>query len=293
MVSTRSIARSDLPEVVAFIAQLQADPAHYIGYLDTDVDALTEQLCHLEPLGLDGVIAATRAGRLVGVLAADWDTDPARVWWHGPLVDDAEHSGTTADALYEHACTLLPAGGLEQELFIDARNEHIGAFARRHGFDRERSSAILTRQLDGLPPIREIDEVMIRPLADADRNAVAVLHQQLFAGAHRSGARLDEGDQRFVLVAMRGDEIMGYLAAERQEDGQGYLDFLGVPSVARGRGIGERLIVEVCHHLRDAGSDRIHLTVREDNRGARRLYGRLGFEHERIGVPWRRRRRIR
>ncbi len=292
MVSTRSIARSDLPEVVAFIARLQADPTQYIGYLDTDADAIREQLPACEPLGLDGVIAATREGRLVGVLGTDWDTDPARVWWHGPLVDDDQWDAT-ADALYAHACALLPTGGLEQELFVDARNERIGAFARRHGFDRERSSAILTRQLEELPSIREVEGVVVRPMADTERNAVAALHQQLFAGAHRPGARLDEGAQRFVLVAMRGDELVGYLAAERQEDGQGYLDFLGVPSTARGDGIGERLIAEVCHHLRDAGSDRIHLTVREDNHGARRLYGRLGFEHERIGVPWRRPRRIR
>lgn len=293
MVSTHSIARPELAEVVAFVGRLQADPAHYIGYLDTDVDALSEQLPRLEPLGLDGVIAATREGQLVGVLGVDWDTDPARVWWHGPLVDDPVDWDATAEALYEHACALLPAGGLEQELFVDARNERIGAFARRHSFDRERSSAILTRELDQLPSIREIDGVAVRPVADTDRDAVAALHQQLFAGAHRSGARLDEGEQRFVLVATEGDELLGYLAAERQEDGQGYLDFLGVPSTARGRGVGERLIAEVCHRLRDAGSDRIHLTVREDNHGARRLYGRLGFEHERIGVPWRRPRRVR
>ena len=293
MVSTHSIARSELAEVVAFVARLQADPAHYIGYLDTDIDALTEQLSSLEPLGLDGVIAATRDGRLVGVLGVDWDTDPARVWWHGPLVDDGEDWDATADALYEHAGALLPPGGLEQELFVDARNERIGAFARRHGFDRERSSAILTRPLDQLPSIREVEGMTVRALTDADRNAVAALHQQLFAGAHRSGTRLDEGDQRFVLVATQDDELVGYLAAERQEDGQGYLDFLGVPSTARGRGVGERLIAEVCHRLRDAGSDRVHLTVREDNHDARRLYGRLGFEHERIGVPWRRPRRVR
>jgi ribosomal protein S18 acetylase RimI-like enzyme len=280
-----------LPEAAAFVAALQADPGHHIGYLGTEVEALAEQLRELEPAGVAGtVIARDGEGEILGLLGAEWDTDPPRVWWHGPMARDAGGWDHLADRLYEAARDLLPAEVTEEELAPDERNRRVEAFAQRHGFARGVASAVLRCALtEGGPlAVPEPDGVVVSGFSDAHRAEVAALHDQLFPRTHMPGARLDEGRDRIVLVAHRSDVLVGYVAAEVQEDGEGYLDYLGVAPAVQGQGIGALLVAAACERLRDAGSSRVHLTVREDNPAARGLYARLGFTEERLLVPWRR-----
>jgi ribosomal protein S18 acetylase RimI-like enzyme len=46
---------------------------------------------------------------------------------------------------------------------------------------------------------------------------------------------------------------------------------------ARGRGVGERLVAQLCIEAARRGLPGVHATVLEDNRGARRFFERLGF----------------
>ena len=139
-------------------------------------------------------------------------------------------------------------------------------------------------------PSPDLPGVVIRAFRDEDRAAVAAIHDQLFPGSHLPGPRVDEGRDRRVFVAIRDPDPVGYVAIDRQHDGQGYLDFVGVTDDERGLGIGTALAAEACVSAWDAGSVGVHLTVRTSNVAARRLYERLGFTEERILVPWRRRR---
>ena len=294
---------SEVPAIGIALAAQQADPAYHIGGFDCTPAAIAEQLIHFEPAGLDGVIAAYDADALVGLLAAEWDDDPPRVWWNGPFVLRDRDWDTVADALYERGCALLPPRVVEQELASDDRHRFLDAFARRHGFVAEEASAVLTCELGSLvAPDEAATSTMERPgavpavpltavpLTDRDRDAVAALHDQLFSGTHVPGARLDAGRDRIVLVAhAQPTAVVGYVAAERQEDGDGYLDYLGVDPAWRRRGAGALLVRAACDRLRDDfACRRVNLTVRESNTGARRLYSSLGFVQERILRPFRR-----
>ncbi|MFV8753672.1 GNAT family N-acetyltransferase [Nannocystaceae bacterium ST9] len=53
---------------------------------------------------------------------------------------------------------------------------------------------------------------------------------------------------------------------------------LWVVPEARGRGLGERLLQAADSHARAAGVGALHLVVRHENEGARRLYEREGFK---------------
>jgi GNAT superfamily N-acetyltransferase len=46
----------------------------------------------------------------------------------------------------------------------------------------------------------------------------------------------------------------------------------------RGRGLGERLVAQLCAAAAGRGLPGVHATLLEDNRGARRFFERLGFE---------------
>lgn len=292
----RPIDGSELETVCRWIAAQQADPTRHIAYLDVEPAAIEVGLRELEPDGLAGVLVATDGGELIGFLAAEHDEDPPRVWWQGPFVAAVHDFATVAGELHAAAEARLPAHVTQQEFGPDGRNTAVGAFAASLGFSPEEASAVLARPLgtDSDPDLGLAGNapmgVDIGPLMPSLTSQVARLHDDLFPGTHTVGTDLAvPGDGNVVLVAARDDEVLGYVALERQADGSGYVDYLGVSPPARGAGIGRALVAAGCARLRDdLDCASAHLTVRESNLGARRMYEQLGFVEERVVRPWRR-----
>jgi ribosomal protein S18 acetylase RimI-like enzyme len=290
---TRSATDDDVAQLAALAAAHQADPHRHLGEFGPTAEGIATQLIELEPAGVAGIVVATVDGEVVGFLGAEWDDDPPRVWWLGPVVDGTVDWQHAADELYGAAHRLLPASVTEEELAPDARHTELAAFATRHGFERHEASVLLGRPLPG----EDLDAVLarpdaagtqVRPFLEADRPQVAALHDRLFPAAHLPGARLDEGTDRVVLVVVRDGALVGYVAAERQEDGTGYVDFLGVSPDRRGEGLGRRLVAVACRQLADElGCTEVFLTVRVSNAAARQVYAACGFVEERELVPWR------
>lgn len=275
--------------VVALFAAGQDRPDRHVCYLSLEPEAIDAEIEELAPDGWKGVLVARRGDAVVGALALEHDSEPPRVWWHGPAVADGEPFGVVADALLSAGVDRLPAHVVQQELGPDERHRDLADVARRRGFEGDPASAVLSRDTDP-PPARPMvdDGVVVRAFAEPDRDAVAAIHDPAFPDSHVPGHRIDEGPRgRFVLVATEGERIVGYAAAERQEDGSGYLDLVGVAPSERGRGIGALLVAEVVDAARARGCERIHLTVRETNAVARGLYERLGFTEERLIRPYR------
>ena len=65
-------------------------------------------------------------------------------------------------------------------------------------------------------------------------------------------------------------------------ESKAHIGVLGVALLpeARHRGVGSQLLGTAIHAAWERGLTRIELTVRDDNVHARKLYERLGFEHE-------------
>src|SRR5207245_1225772 len=75
----------------------------------------------------------------------------------------------------------------------------------------------------------------------------------------------------FALLALRGDE--------------GWIGGMGTIPAERRRGHGKQALSEVLEQARGHGAQSIRLEVIEQNKPARKLYEKLGFEHERdLGV---------
>jgi ribosomal protein S18 acetylase RimI-like enzyme len=84
-------------------------------------------------------------------------------------------------------------------------------------------------------------------------------------------------------VALAGDEVVGWCDVVRRPQAAwmhcGVLGIAVVPEY-RGKGLGERLMKKTIAASWARDFTRIELTVREDNRRAICLYGRLGFKLE-------------
>lgn len=286
----RSAVTADLATLAALAAPLQSRPERHIVYLATDRAGIEAELAESTWEAVS-VVALCDDGRgdetIAGWLIGDVDDEMGRVWWFGPFVCDEEWQPLASELLAE-ARRRLPSGVDEEEMAVDGRFEGFEAWADEVGFRGDRGSWVLTldRALDD-----STDEgPAVRTMIVADHDAVATLHDELFPGTHTTGRRLvDQQDDRHPrLVAVSGGVVTGYVAVERQADGSGYVDYLGVDPGARRRGLGRALVRAGVMALLAIDADPIHLTVRDDITGARELYASLGFTEERLARPFRR-----
>ena len=213
---------------------------------------------------------------------------------HGSLV--SEEGGGAHPGMVPEDCLCLPrAIGLhlenhpghdEHELAADARSDVFEHLAGRFGFIRQEGSLAL--RLDDVGSFAQQPAASIEPVTTATAEQVAALHEATFPGTHSSGEMLlrDVDDEHLVLVASHDDHVLGYVAAESQNDGSFYIDYLGVAPEHRQRGIGRDLVAAALH-LAPADRTHAHLTVREGNTGARALYASLDFTEERVLTPYR------
>jgi ribosomal-protein-alanine N-acetyltransferase len=284
-VEIRAAVDADRPRLAAFAASLQVRPERHIAYLGLDAATIAAEMVAEDDDWAAVAVVAEDRDRVVGWLMGSVDADMGRVWWFGPFVDDGPRGwDAVATALYDVALAGLPDGIIEQELAIDARFEMLERWAIELGFHTEEASAVLV--LD-----RPVDapSIATRPVTAADVTTVGRLHDELFPGTHTTGHGLVAGaDASHVrLVAEDGDGLIGYVAVERQPDGEGYVDFLGVAPDRRRRGFGSELVRAGVDALRKIGCSRVSLTVREGNAAARSVYRSLGFTEERLLRPLR------
>jgi ribosomal protein S18 acetylase RimI-like enzyme len=85
------------------------------------------------------------------------------------------------------------------------------------------------------------------------------------------------GDLGNILVALDGDDIVGYVnpVIDARE---GWVGGVGVDPRYRGKGIGKRLMLEAEAFCRSKGAHEISLEVIEGNERAQRLYENLGYK---------------
>lgn len=295
----RRAAENELGALTEIAAALQTRAERHIAFLGTDAASIAAEVVDDNADWAAMTSVAVEEEVIVGWLMGSVDVDMGRVWWWGPFVDtdDPGDWALVADALYDHASTLLPRNVDQEELGPDGRHADLRAWAAGRGFDTDPGSAVLTLPSSCEPakPAKPVANISIRAADPTDAPRLSVLHDELFAGSHTTGASLatSADDRRIRLVAEVDGTFAGYVAVELELDGSGYIDFLGTRTDMRRRGIAAGLIVAAIDELRLLGAGDVHLTVRETNHAARALYDRLGFVEERIIVPMRRGFRLR
>jgi ribosomal protein S18 acetylase RimI-like enzyme len=149
--------------------------------------------------------------------------------------------------------------------------------------DGVRLRSLHADQLDLLEPLW-------RALVDRIRvpeNIVPIVaHEQSWPMRRREYAELLSGGDSFGLVALRGDEPIGY-AVVRVEDGpdpvwatgRRYVELtsLSVAAGERGRGVGTQLLAEAERRLARLGVEGLVIGVDAVNSEALRFYKRRGF----------------
>lgn len=124
-----------------------------------------------------------------------------------------------------------------------------------------------------------VSSLDIRPARIADVPAVTALEERSFPAPWRKEFfRGEIGlDGRFNLVAMRGDELAGYVFTMWVLD-EMHVNKIAVDESLRRSGIAAELMNRCLEFARERHIEVISLEVRQSNDGARAFYERLGFK---------------
>ena len=280
-----------LDELVHFVARLNSDGTHHIGFFgegEADVRASLAE-CLVPPV--EGFTMAYQDDQLVGVFGVDADPEIDRAWLFGPLVDHADWHDI-ADQLYAKVLRRIPVEIRDYDLFCDVQNVHMEAFAVRHGFPLHSENAVLTLPCDRYNPAvkrkTQIIEYQEDFFAQFER-----LHKMVFPKAYFTARQIvqkQDKDHRLFLAVEDG-RLLGYHFCKLDSlSGSGYVDFIGTDPSARGRGTGADLLAcGLDWMLSTPGTKRVNLTVNAENVAARRLYEKFGFHVDRIMRGYRKR----
>lgn len=286
----RSAWSTDLVRLVNLAETCQAEPELSCAYLNDDAPGITSELVKIN--GTDDWttvtwVALDDARRLMGWIAAEADLALGRIWWFGPFVSEPMSllTDSVLDGLFRTAHAAL-GGFAEHEMAFYEDAPLLERFAERNGFAVEEKSALLrTSILDVRVPD---SRVRVEPVVDPTPELIA-LHDDLFPQTHSPGhhlfGRVDERHDRFA--AYVDDELVGYVATEIQHSTSLYIDYIGVHVDWRQQGIARSLLTAAMRH-RHSEVLHAHLTVRDGNVAANRLYASVGFEPDRVIVPYRR-----
>ncbi len=271
---------SDFERLVDFIARLNVDLTHHIGYFGTTPADIAHALDDLYPPLVEGVVLAVDGAALIGVLGLELDEEIGRAWLYGPLIDHPDWH-PLADQLYAAAGARIPAAIGQHELFCEAQNLNCQQFAARHHFQPLGQHITFTLHRAGL------DAVPLGTAAEWDPryfDQFSALHERTFPRAYYTARQMIDRQNsctRLWIDAV-GDDLRGYLFGKADPDvGEGYIDFIGVDERFRRQGIGRQLLTTALHWMFSLPEvEHAGLTVNAANTAAVHLYDSFGFERE-------------
>ncbi len=276
--------KDHLEELVSFVACLNSDGTHHIGFFGEGEADIRASLAECLIPTTKGFRLAYEDGRLVGVCGVDADPEISRAWLFGPLVEHADWH-TIADRLYKEVLFLIPAGIRDQDLFCDIQNTHMAEFAARRGFALISENAVMTMAREKYTPsakrqtqIGDYQEDLFEPFEK--------LHKTLFPNAYFTARQMVEkiDEHHRLLLATQDGQVLGYHFGKIEPGSElGYVDFIGTDAAARGRGIGADLLASGIDWMLSAPSTKkVSLTVNANNAAAIHLYEKFGFVTGRV-----------
>jgi ribosomal protein S18 acetylase RimI-like enzyme len=271
-------------ELIQLVVRLNSDGIHHIGFFgegEADIRASLAE-CLIPPA--DGFRLAYDGDQLVGVFGVDVNPEINRAWLFGPLIEH-EDWHAIADQLYAEVLPLIPVDIRDYDLFCDARNTHMEAFAARHGFPLGSENAVLTLTREDYQSSAN-GKAQIIPYRKRFFVQLENLHKTLFPKAYFTARQMVEKRDKHhrLFLAIEEVQLLGYHFCKIEpESGSGYIDFIGTDSSARGRGIDADLLAAGVDWMLSAPTtEKIGLTVNADNVAARNLYEKFGFVTDRI-----------
>ena len=276
MLEIRQADREDLPEMAGLIARQNQTPESQCIHSGEGRESILQTMLKWQAVSEICFAIAVEEGRLVGLHGAEFDEELARGWLWGPFVLVEDWTGVAGDLLVK-LLEMLPPAVRRLDFFLHERNQRGLRFYLDHGFHSIQTSHVYVALR---PPVPIAPSEPCQLLAGDQAEAFRTLHDSVFPKTYYTGQDiLDQldGDHQ-VFVCSSGKDLEGYVYANVDEGGEGYVEFIGVRAELHGRGLGQRLLLTAMDWLFSVKSvAQVGLTVSDDQVNARSLYEKAGF----------------
>ena len=287
-ITIREPLESELYPVARLIADQNSTPATQCLHSDEIVETAYSRIRAIAE-ERDGAILAAVRDEIVGACACEFDLDAGRAWLWGPFAADRDWK-EVSEVLMSSLESRLPPAITRMDSFPNLLNQRAVEFYRGLGFSEGEKHHVYVAERRATSSPTSVSLLLDEYLSEA-----GALHESLFPDSYLTGDGLAEkrsGPNR-VFVETNGGAVLGYIVAECfEEDGEGYVHFIGVGPEARRAGVGRRLLEAALAWLfEEKGAPRTSLVVRGELTGAQALYEGAGFALKYTGLAMRRDRR--
>lgn len=279
-----AISYERVKELAAFIARLNREKQHHVGFCGDQEDEITATLSEeFSDLELDtSFVVAYEHERIIGALGFDVDLERgvAEIW--GPFIDEEARWNDIAHELWRAGVNQLGGKASTLYCFYNEENEQALRFMADLEAEFLHKHLVLkcSRSSFAYAPVHSLHE--ITPEYD---EAFMALHDASFPNTYYSGEdimnRLQD-DHRIFIAVDHQQSLLGYVYVEADCDAQeGNIEFIAVSPQAQGQGLGTSLMQEALRFLLlDRKIDEISLCVQEENGKAISLYQKAGFQQK-------------
>ena len=267
----------DLPIISRWIVNLSQDPARHCIHSWAGEPA-EEIESGLETYFKDGELVYMLLylkDKLIGTMGAEFDTDMACAWLHGPLVDPKYWESCTT-ALYDKLLVELPPDIKEFRAYLNTKQESGIAFYHKQGFVKKDHPSFVY-QLTRICRV-PLPSHIYTPLEKEHENDFIRLFNELFPNAYYPAERLIEmkGESHEIFITMNRHTFAGFVVISKDEH---EIQFLGVEPSFRKQGYGKLLLSTGINYLFDTvKTDQVDLNVNGELENAQRLYESVGFK---------------
>ena len=196
------------------------------------------------------VSALDKAGRVIGALGAEFDSEQRRAWLWGPF---AEHDEMNSEAwlalciqMHEQLMTALPFEPERLDAFIEEPFKVGARFYRACGYSHAETNYVFVAVR---PPEIVAPPQSVFLLTPEFEDGFSKLFDTVFPDTFYTGLQVVDriGEHEQVFICAKEGSVQGFCHVSINEAAnEGYIEFVGVDGQQQGRGIGKKCCKRPC-----------------------------------------------
>ncbi|MGH0426156.1 GNAT family N-acetyltransferase [Bacillus pretiosus] len=268
-------------EVALFIASMNKDATHYVGYCGDEKEELLQTIIHdFSDIGWEQSFVVTyENNKIIGVLGFDVDEVKkcAEIW--GPFII-VENWEEVALHMWKELIEKMPFHIEKFYGFYHVENNNCARLMKDlHAKEQDQHSILILKNIPRKRVICNVEEALPKIFEQ-----FIALHNNVFPNAYYEGIEIIErlSDTNKLFVSMKNDKLEGYVYVEvNPEFQEANIEFIATTENSRRKGVGERLLQGAIQYIFSfQGMREIELCLNTNNDGAMKLYKKVGFEEK-------------
>ncbi|HDR4513521.1 TPA: GNAT family N-acetyltransferase [Bacillus cereus] len=272
---------SKVEEIASFIANMNKDATHHVGYCGDQKEELLHTILHdFSDIGWEKSFVVTyENNKIIGVLGFDVDEVKkcAEIW--GPFIK-AENWEEVALHMWKELIEKVPFHIEKFYGFYHVENNNCARLMKNlYAKEQDRHSIFILNNIVEQRIICNVEEALPQVFEQ-----FIALHNHVFPNTYYEGNEIIErlSDTNKLFVSMKNGKLEGYVYVEvNPEFHEANIEFIATAENSRRKGVGEQLLQRAIQYIFSFQEMKeIELCLNTNNDRAMKLYKKVGFEEK-------------